>query len=503
MRTTMGARWGMGLILAVALAGCQAGEPEDTSTTGQSFALSSCDSAEQCPAGFECEAFPCDVDCAADASGSCGSACAAGPICLPAPPTDCDPAQCPAGTVCTRACSGGCDADTNWCTDVACQVACQPVSTTPPVDPDERGCVTDFTDACLPPDYPVAARLDDVCAQQGLVLTEVSVAAECWPGAVQFTWTCCRAGGGVEPGQPSEPTCERRCDASGWCTERCCDPTTGQCWGSEVPVDPAPTCVALRSEQCLPEPEAKELLYKRCLEQNLQLVDLQPAEPCADGTFLFTYTCCADGAAPVTPWCDKGCDDTGTCFETCCDEAGNCWSNTYPGQPTEPPTEVCVQGATKECLPNVDPKERAYADCAAQNLELRELYEIGACPDGMPMFAWTCCGPSTTPTPDPNDPTVPTPWCDKKCDDAGTCTETCCDASGQCWSTTWPGEPVPPDPTACIAQVAGGDGTCTDVETLVAWASWQCAASGLVLGDHGAWGECDGGVLGLKFLCCP
>jgi hypothetical protein len=247
--------------------------------------------------------------------------------------------------------------------------------------------------------------------------------------------------------------------------------------------------------ECIPpDAPAKDRIARQCADQGLQLAELT-ASPCENGFVTYRWSCCGSSTTPPpAPWCDMGCDAAGNCWEKCCDPAtGQCWSNEYPGQPTEPPTEVCVQGATRECLPNTDPKMQAYEACAAQNLELRDLYEIGQCPDGMPMFAWTCCGPATTPPPP----------CGKVCDANGVCYETCCDATGQCTTTTYPGSPVPPDPDACLAQVAGGDGTCTDLETLLAYAAWTCAASGLTLADNGPWGECNGGWQGLKFLCCP
>jgi hypothetical protein len=433
MRFVKGARSWLGLlgVLAFGLTGCENGGSGDTGA-GASFALTECDSSAQCGEGFECAAFPCPADCADAADGRCDT-CQVGALCLPQPPTECDPGLCGPGEVCQRSCSGACDLAVGQCYDVACQVTCLPVGT--PTEPDpEQACVTDFTDACLPPDYPVAARLDEVCAAQGLVLTDVSVAAECWPGAVQFKWTCCRGEDPSWPVDPGEPMCRRWCDENGACYEECCDPATGECWGTE----------------------------------------------------------------PQPPHCYVECDAAGQCYDVCCDpNTGACW-----GGPYEPPTHVCVERGYDECFPEgVDIKERAWADCADQNLELIDLKMAYECGDGLYAYTWTCCGGAVQP------PTEPEPTeCRKECYDDGTCVETCCDASGQCWTTSYPGEPQPPDPTdpdACIGLTAGGDNTCTDLETLLAYASWTCAASGLLLADSGPWGECDGGYQGLKYLCCP
>ena len=217
-------------LLGVAVVGCQQ-DDGTTGATGDSFALTSCDSADQCADGFECAAFPCPADCAAD-DAACAT-CQAGAICLPQPPAACDPEQCGPGQVCTRACSGGCDLAEGRCYDVACEATCVAVGEPTEPGPDQA-CVTDFTDACLPPSYPVAARLDDVCASQGMVLTDVSVAAECWPGAVQFQWTCCRSD---EP--KPEPYCYDECREDGLCYQTCCDPYSGQCWSTD-PGQPQP-----------------------------------------------------------------------------------------------------------------------------------------------------------------------------------------------------------------------------------------------------------------------
>jgi hypothetical protein len=519
----------MGLlgIVAFGLTGCENGGSGDTGA-GSSFALTECDSSEQCGEGFECAAFPCPADCADAPDGRCDT-CQAGAMCLPQPPTECDPGLCGPGEVCQRACSGACDLAIGQCYDVACQAICLPVGTPTEPDPDQA-CVTDFTDACLPPDYPVAARLDEVCAAQGLVLTDVSVAAECWPGAVQFKWTCCR---GDEPSWPVDPD--------------------------------QPTCVRGAYDACLP-PDApiKERIAMECESQGLRLTEIYPT-PCDDGTVRWEWVCCGAGAEPVPePTCERWCDADGACYEKCCDPyTGECWGTEpqppycYPecdatgqcydvccdpntgacwGGPYEPPTQVCVERGYDECFPEgIDIKERAWADCAAQNLELVDLRPAYECGDGLYAYTWTCCGGGQTPpTPycdkqcdenDPNggcyevccDPTTGECWtngptepqpteCWKDCYDDGTCVETCCDEYQQCWTNTYPGEPLPPDPTdpnACVGLTAGGDGTCTDLETLLAYASWMCAASGLVLTDSGPWGECDGGFQGLKVLCCP
>jgi len=559
MRTLSGKHLCLGLVgvLAFVLAGCDNGGDGDSGAAGTSFALTPCEGSDQCDAGFECAVFPCPADCDADTDGGCDT-CQAGAICLPQPPAECDPALCGPGQVCQRACSGGCDLGAGQCYDVACQVTCLPVGTPTEPDPDQA-CVTDFTDACLPPDYPVAARLDDVCAAQGLVLTDVSVAAECWPGAVQFKWTCCRGGGqSVDPGQPTcmrgmideclpadapakerialeceaqglyltdlipipcengglrwewtccgdgaieppYPTCETRCDDAGVCYETCCDPTTGECWGDE-PMPP--------------------YCYSECDGND---PDGACREVCCDPTSGECW-----GNEPQPPYCYPECDAAGQCYDVCCDPTtGACW-----GGPSEP-TQVCVEGGYNECFPEgIDVKERAWADCSAQNLELVSLEMAYMCDDGLYAYKWTCCSATTEPPPAPtcdkqcdandpnggcyevccdpmtgqcwtNGPDQPQPQCWKECQDDGTCTETCCDAAGTCWTTTWPGEPQPPvDPNACTWQTAGGDGTCTDLETLLAYASWTCAASGLTLTESSPWGECDGGFQGLKFACC-
>jgi hypothetical protein len=603
----MNGGWTRGAVLAwlamtALLAGCE--QPEDTTGgTGGSFALTACDADSACGEGFECAVFPCATDCDPDAGLDC-DACQSGTICLPRPADECVPEDCPEGTVCERSCTGACDRATNWCADVACQVACVPVGVPTPPD-DGQSCVTDFTDACLPPGYPVAARLDDVCAQQGMVLTDVSVAAECWPGAVQFQWTCCR---GDVP--TPEPTCYDECRADGVCTQTCCDPATGACWttdpGQPTPCqkscDDAGTCWESCCDEvgtcCERQWDASGAYVERCCDAYGQCWGTEPVPPacyeqCDENGACATWCCdattgeCWPTTEPGKPECWTDCDSAGYCRETCCDPTtGECWTNEIPGEPTQ----VCVEGGYGECLPpDVDPKARAWEECTAQGLELTSFEVAFDCGDGLVAYKWTCCGPavsqppqcwteckedgycvetccdayscwSTDPNPpsqcweecsadgtcyktccdaagncwtdDPgvptepqcwkecsddgtcretccdaagncwtNDPGVPSePQCWKECRDDGTCYETCCDAAGQCWVTT---DPVPPtDPNACVTRETGAEGSCTDLETLLAFASWDCAAAGLALTESSPWGDCNGAYQGLKYTCC-
>jgi len=412
--------WVVAAVLAFFSAGCESGGKagDEGGTAGQSFALTACEDGSVCDTSFECAAFPCPADCAADASGAC-DACQVGTICLPRPPADCDPEACGAGMVCERSCSGGCDLANGWCDGVACAITCVPVVVDPAPTPDQ-GCISDFTDACLPPNYPVAARLDEVCAAQGMQLTDTWVAAECWPGAVQYAWTCCRYDG-IDP---NEPRCYPECDPTGQCTDVCCDPMTGECWGGEPQ---EPTCY----QDCDPDGQCRET--------------------CCDP---MTGECW--GNDPGQPACETSCDEDGFCYEKCCDwTTGECWGT----DPNQPPTEVCVQGGFDLCLPEgVDVTEHALADCSSQNLELRDIQMAGQCDDGSFWYTWTCCGGATTEPPS-------TPICEKTCDATdpnGACTEVCCDpVTGACWENG-PNEPQPPE---CRTECPPNDAcieTCCD-----------------------------------------
>lgn len=536
-RWTRKSAWAVWLVLALAAGGCVQAKDESAST-GKGFALTACDADSACEEGFECAVFPCASDCDPDAGVNC-DACQEGAICLPRPTEECLPENCPAGTVCERSCSGGCDRTTNWCSDVACQVTCVPVGVpTPPGD--GQSCVTDFTDACLPPGYPVAARLDDVCASQGMVLTDVSVAAECWPGAVQFQWTCCRNDVPVP-----EPYCYDECRGDGTCYQTCCDPETGACWSTE-PSQPSPcdsTCDEAGTcwESCCDEAgtccerqwDAAGSYVERCCDAYGQCWGTEPGQPacyeqCDENGYCGTWCCdattgeCWPTTEPGKPECWTECDEAGFCRETCCDPyTGGCWTNEVPTDPTQ----VCVDGGYPECLPpDVDPKMRAWEECAAQGLELTAFEIAFECGDGSYAYKWTCCGPNQPLPPQcweectadgtcyktccdaagncwTSDPGVPSePQCWTECKEDGLCYEMCCDAAGTCWTTTDPG--VPPDPNACAARETGTEGACSDLETLVAFASWDCAAMGLALTDYSPWGDCNGAYQGLKYSCC-
>lgn len=312
-------------------------------------------------------------------------------------------------------------------------------------------------------------KAKNACAEKGLTLGKIKLGGECKGGFGYAKFTCC-GDPQIPPPVPQEE-----------CTEHKVDINT-----------------------CKNDDAWKELLTKTCLEKGQYLVKFEPLAKCAGGGFSgAAFVCCGADLIPPPP-------------------------------PPPPPPGDCVEQkvALDACKNEGELKEIAYKECLQLGLSLADLNVYGPCSSGgFSIMAWTCCGDSVPPQPEPTnqcfegklgEATSCKPaevWKEyasnaclqsnatlAKVEVAGPCSNT----GGYqmvyyvCCAPNEPTDPPPPPPAPeCYESKMGGPTSCKSESTWLEYAANECSADGYGLAKFGFDESCGPGLYRyVYFACC-